>query len=110
MKSQHTPGPWFVAKLASPAYCTEFGVYAEGAPRDLARVMGENSAADAALIAAVPKLIAALQAAVSEAKPLSVRRELRPGDDCTNLVEITEWPDWLDQAREAIAEATEVTQ
>lgn len=52
------------------------------------------------------EMLEALQKAVAEAKPTSVRRELRPGDDCTLLVEITEWADWIDEARAAIAKAT----
>lgn len=59
---KHTPGPWETSRLATPAYAPEYGVYAEGpnCDRDLARVIGDNSAADAALIKAAPDLLEAL--------------------------------------------------
>ena len=63
MNTQHTPGPWGVSRLATPDYAPEFGIFRDdrgGAPA-LARVMNENSEANAALIAAAPLMLAALQ-------------------------------------------------
>jgi len=57
----HTPAPWTISRLATPDYAPEFGIFSEGSARDLARVIGENSEADAQLIAAAPDLLAALE-------------------------------------------------
>ena len=65
----HTPGPWAVTKHASPDYAPQFGIYAEGSPRDLATVCGNNADSakhDAALISAAPNLLAALQQAADQ--------------------------------------------
>lgn len=60
MSTSHTPGPWAISKLATPSYAPEFGIYAEGSERDLARIIGDNSTANATLIAAAPDLLDAL--------------------------------------------------
>jgi len=57
----HTPTPWTISRLATPDYAPEFGIFSEGSARDLAHVIGENSEADARLIAAAPDLLAALE-------------------------------------------------
>lgn len=57
MKTTHTPGPWNISKLATPDYAPEFGIYAEGERNDLARVINENSEANAMLIHAAPKML-----------------------------------------------------
>lgn len=60
----HTPGPWAVSR-----YCGgESGIYPEGSERggDIALVrLGDNHAADAALIAAAPTMLGALRDAES---------------------------------------------
>jgi hypothetical protein len=61
-KTTHTPGPWLVTKHGTPDYAPQFGIYAEGEPRDLAIITGDNSKADADLMAAAPDLLAALEA------------------------------------------------
>ena len=63
--STPSPGPWHASRLATPEYAPEFGIYAEGHRRDLAQVVGPNSAADARLIAAAPELLTALTALVA---------------------------------------------
>lgn len=61
--STPSPGPWYYTRLATPDYAPEFGIYAEGwAERDIARVVGPNSEANATLIAAAPELLRALTA------------------------------------------------
>lgn len=70
---KHTPGPWSVSKLATPEHSPEFAVYADGSPRDIARVIGGNSEADAALIAAAPKMLAALEALFRECVMIHTR-------------------------------------
>lgn len=57
----YTPGPWAISRLATPDYAPEFSIYAESSQRDLARVVGDNSLADATLMAAAPKLLHAIQ-------------------------------------------------
>lgn len=89
----HTPGPWAISRLATPDYAPEFGIYAEGSQRDLARVFGDNSAADAALIRAAPMLLAALQ-------------EFFPMVGADWNCQTEEGTAWAEKAREAIAEAT----
>ena len=63
MKTQHTPGPWSVSKLATPDYAPEFAIHA--GDDDLARTMNGDSEANARLIAAAPDLLAALQRILS---------------------------------------------
>jgi len=60
MTNKHTPGPWEVSKHATPEYAPQYGVYT-GNGNDFAIVNGDNATADAALIAAAPELLAALQ-------------------------------------------------
>lgn len=61
MKTQHTPTPWFVSRLASPDYAPQHGIYSESDTNDFAIIKGDNSEANARLIAAAPKLLAVLQ-------------------------------------------------
>ena len=72
MTTPHTPGLWCISKLATPNYAPEFGIYQDGAQRDLARVTGENSAADAQLIAAAPILLIESIALVKQLKPMAI--------------------------------------
>ena len=58
MKTQHTPRPWSVSKLATPDYAPEFAIHA--GDDDLARTMNGDSEANARLIAAAPELLDAL--------------------------------------------------
>jgi hypothetical protein len=53
-----------------------------------------------ALHAAAPELLEALKLSVSAVKPTR-RTELRQAE----LIEITEWPEWVDAARAVIAKA-----
>jgi hypothetical protein len=55
-----TPGPLNVSKLGTPDYAPEYGIYEEGDPRDLARVIGPNSKANAQLFSAAPDLFDAV--------------------------------------------------
>ena len=59
---KHTPGPWSISKHATPEHSPQFGIYAEsGSNRDHAIVTGENSNANAKLIAAAPELLTELR-------------------------------------------------
>ncbi len=60
METTHTPGPWNIIKLATPEYSPEYGIYAGDSQNDLARVINDNSAANALLISAAPELLATL--------------------------------------------------
>lgn len=63
---KHTPGPWFVTRHATPDHSPQFGIYdGYGRGRDIATIYGANAEADAALIAAAPALLAALEAMVN---------------------------------------------
>lgn len=62
MKTNHTPGHWAISKHATPDYAPQFGVYSDDSSKDLAIIKGDNANADAALVAAAPDLLAALQA------------------------------------------------
>lgn len=45
----------------------------------------------------------ALEAAIADAKPISKRTYWRQGEDCSELVEETIWPDWIEKAKDALA-------
>lgn len=89
--AKHTEGEWHISKLATPIWEPEFGVYAYGYQRDLARVVGPNAEADAKLIKSAPKLLKALQALCELAQD---------GD-------VVSWARQWDEARAACSEATE---
>lgn len=75
----YTPGPWAISRLATPDYAPEFGIYAEGSQRDLARVVGPNSEADAQLIKAAPKLLAACYAVLHDCNDIDMVESNEPG-------------------------------
>lgn len=52
-----SPGPWNIAKHATPDWAPQFGIYSGVSNKDLAIVVGENSGGDALLIAAAPDLL-----------------------------------------------------
>ena len=79
MSTSHTPGPWAISKLATPAYAPEFGIYAGGSERDLARIVGDNSTANAALIAAAPDLLDALYLALPFIEDCAMDDCYKPG-------------------------------
>lgn len=56
----HTPGPWSISRLATPEYRPEYSIHTEDGHGDLAHVVGVNTKANAALIAAAPELLACL--------------------------------------------------
>lgn len=58
-----TPGEWNYSKHGTPDGCPQFGIYADGAPNDFAIIKAEEPVAQA--IAALPDLLAALEAALS---------------------------------------------
>jgi hypothetical protein len=60
--TQHTPGPWYVARHGTPDYAPQYGVYADGGA-DFAIIKGEKAKADAHLIAAAPDLLAGAELA-----------------------------------------------
>lgn len=53
-------------RIASPDYAPELGICEENSNRMLARVVGENTEANAKLIAAAPDLLAALESLFKE--------------------------------------------
>lgn len=56
-----TPGPWAIIRHATPEHSPQYGIYTEDASGwDIATVHGENAAANAALIAAAPELLACI--------------------------------------------------
>lgn len=104
MPNAHTPGPW----IADSWYV---------GPKDLPTLVKVNPngplgheevIANARLIAAAPDLLAALQSALSDAKPAAHREYWRDGADgeSSELVREETWPDWIAAARAAIAQAT----
>lgn len=90
MQEKHTPGPWDIGKHATPDYAPQFGIYSGAAARDHVIVKGGNAATDAALIAAAPELLTALQLYLV---------------DC-ELEKLEHNSDTYNAAREAIAKAT----
>jgi len=60
METRYSPSPWNISKLAAPDYAPQFGIYSGDSQRDLAQVIGDNSAANSALIASAPDLLEAL--------------------------------------------------
>jgi hypothetical protein len=62
MTLTHTPGPWQISTLATPAHSPEFGIHAGDSYSDLARVIGDNSASNARLIQAAPVLLDTVKA------------------------------------------------
>lgn len=106
--AKHTPGPWNLEAgrsivTSSGAFYLSYGTdKASGAPH-FSNFCELD--ANARLIAASPDLLVALEAALSFATPTSVRQEYRQAEDCTVLIEITEWPEWVEQAHAALAKA-----
>ena len=76
---EHTPSPLAITRHATPEHSPQFGVYSEGdnSSRDIAIVMGPNAASDAALFAAAPEMLEALEAYISETE----RAASESGDD-----------------------------
>jgi len=50
MDTKHTPLPWLTTKHGTPAYSPQFGVYAEGEPKDHCIVKGDSAEADSEFI------------------------------------------------------------
>jgi hypothetical protein len=95
----HTPTPWTISRLATPDYAPEFGIFSGDSAHSLARVIGENSEADARLIAAAPDLLAALEECVTRLAALDYRiRSLTDADTDYELGEVM-------RSRAAIAKA-----
>ena len=100
MQSNHTPGPWYADKLQdrnaynifAPGHCAAL-VTLEPGKYDGASPLCQNVHADAALIAAAPDLLAALQEIVDHFR--------RTGDPTLG--------DMAPRARAAIARAIEPT-
>ena len=53
----------------------------------------------AELVARNSALEMALGAALLSVKPISDKTEMRQGDDCTEIVQVKVWPDWVEDAR-----------
>ena len=97
MKPQHTPAPWGVSKHATPDYAPQYGIYAgDGSASDHVIVRGDNAQADAALIAAAPDLLEALQELLEHIEwRRRIAKETTGANDCTH------------RARAAIAKAAQ---
>lgn len=100
MNSDNTPGPWTVSARHGKRPAT---IVLDANKNEVCEVY---AAAD--LIAAAPDLLAALQSALSDAKPAAHREYWRDGADgeSSELVREETWPDWIAAARAAIAKAT----
>lgn len=61
----HTSGPFAISRNATPDYAPQYSIYAEsGNGNDIAIVKGDNAERDAALFAASPDMLAALENAL----------------------------------------------
>jgi hypothetical protein len=99
MNPSHTPGPWFADKLQDrnaynifPAGATHALLQVSGPAHDGAHPYAQAAAANAALIATAPELLAALRAMLAR------------HDDRDALGDL--WPAEARAARAAIARAT----
>lgn len=102
---RHTPGPWTLndgTLLQDSGRKLHIGKFSE------APGLGDAAAANARLICAAPAMLAALQSALSDAKPTSRREYWRDSADgkSSELVREETWPDWIAAARAAIRAAT----
>ncbi len=60
--TKHTPGPWISKPTATPDYAKQYAVYPESTGQTVAIVYdGTAAEANAALIAAAPEMLGALQ-------------------------------------------------
>ena len=95
MTTKHTPGPWIITgSMISSDDDTTVCLLTSY------RNMTPKQAANAALIAAAPDLLAALTEAVKHAQPLPAPL----GSPLTEHADV--WPDWVIAARAAITRAT----
>lgn len=102
--SKHTPGPWTINAIPSPVYGSDGSLVAtgigigDGISAHIATVTGKRAAQNAALIAAAPELVAALESALIFKHAVAYALSSRPETQA-------DWNRVCEQARAALAKA-----